>query len=77
MTESQTTTKRCAALTKAGSRCKNNALSDSEYCYIHQSAANTQSANGRPKVEEIPVEEELRLLHKRSKVWVRQIQIHF
>lgn len=65
MSENQTTTMRCAALTKAGERCKKSATVDSEYCYMHQTATNTQSINGRPPaksqtiVEEIPVEEEL------------------
>lgn len=65
MTESQTTTEQCIAQTKSGSRCKNKAQDDSEYCYVHQPAASSQSANGRaaeeptPSVEEIPVEEEL------------------
>ena len=33
---SQEARTQCAALTKAGRRCKNNALPGSDYCYIHQ-----------------------------------------
>ncbi|MFZ0548111.1 MAG: lysophospholipid acyltransferase family protein [Candidatus Promineifilaceae bacterium] len=62
----ETTTTRCAALTKAGTRCKNSTSSGSKYCYIHEHLHQTavQSANGRssseePPVEEIPIEEEL------------------
>jgi 1-acyl-sn-glycerol-3-phosphate acyltransferase len=60
MSESQTTTTRCAALTKAGSRCKIQTQPNSDYCHIHLSiASGAQSVNGRPQVEEIPIEEEI------------------
>ena len=59
MSDSQTTTTRCAALTKSGSRCKNTAQTESNFCYVHQSASvNGKAPNGQGRVE-IPVEEEL------------------
>lgn len=37
---------RCVAMTKGGSRCKNSAVEESEYCYIHMPASARPAANG-------------------------------
>lgn len=39
---------RCVALTKAGTRCKNSAQPDSDYCHIHQRTAVAQTAATSP-----------------------------
>ena len=37
---------RCNAVTKSGSRCKNNAVEESEYCHIHIPASARPASNG-------------------------------
>ncbi len=44
--------KQCAATTKAGSRCKNHAMHDSDYCGVHQSLAK-ESVEGSPPAVDI------------------------
>jgi len=48
---------RCTAMTKGGSRCKNNAVEESEYCYIHIPAAARPASNGpsSPAINDQPM----------------------
>ena len=48
--------KRCSAITKAGSQCKNAAQAETDYCYVHQNYAatttpTTESDDGAPAPE--------------------------
>ena len=49
--QSSTTTKRCEATTKKGTRCKNTAVNNTKYCQVHQAKSpNVSNARLRLKV---------------------------
>jgi 1-acyl-sn-glycerol-3-phosphate acyltransferase len=43
---------RCAATTRAGTQCKNNAQPGSPYCHMHQTLVEPAGSNGQPEVPE-------------------------
>ena len=48
--QSSTTTKRCEATTKKGTRCKNTAVNNTKYCQLHQAKSpNVQQCKAMTK----------------------------